>query len=119
MDGMELAEKFGLPGLMLIVIAYIAKLWIASNERVQMDRTKVEDKKADAMTAALASLSGKVDAHHTADLEAHGEMSAASARIESKLDAVHGFTPVRGVPSPPRRSERPPSRGHHHDGEDE
>lgn len=100
MDAKEIATNFGLPGLMMIAIYAIAKLWIASNERVQMERVKVDDKRADATVAALTSLSGKLDAHHTVDLQGHQELATGIARVEGKLDTLYEFTPVnQPVPS--------------------
>jgi hypothetical protein len=102
---MEIAEKFGLPGLMLMAMVAIIKLWIASNERIEqgkrvvdVEKVKVEDKKADAMAAALTSLSGKIDTHHTNDLQSHSEMSGDIRELHGKLDqALIDRTPVRGV----------------------
>lgn len=111
MDWSTLAEKFGLPGLMLAAIYAIAKLWIASSERVQLERVKVEDKRADAMVTALTTLGGKVDAQHTANLQSHQEIASGIAGIDSKLDAIHGLTPVRGVPLvEPSAGYYPPQR---------
>lgn len=96
-------EKFGnygLPGLMLVAIVYIVKAWLASNERVELERVKVEDKKADAMASALTSLSGKIDTHHTVDLQSHQEMSNGIFELHGKIDQALSdrATPVEGVP---------------------
>ena len=103
MDWEQLATNFGLPGLMLAAIFAIAKLWIASSERVQMERVKVEDKRADATVAALTSLGGKLDAHHTADLQGHQELAAGIARVQGSLDTLYEFTPVN-QPIPRRQT---------------
>lgn len=110
MDWANLAEKFGLPGLMLILFGWafvnIGKLWIASNERIQSDRIRVEDKKADATVAALTSLSGKLDAHHTVEMQNHAVMSSTVGRIEGQLAEALAWqerTPVEVPrPTPPR-----------------
>lgn len=117
MEWKEIATNFGLPGLMIAAAVVIIRQWfiysrgvetdkIASNERieegkraVELERIKVEDKKADAMAAALGSLSGKIDTHHTSDLQSHSEMASEIGNIHGKLDqALIDRTPVRGVP---------------------
>ena len=101
MDIKDVAQ-FGLPGLMIVaiylIITGVGKAWIASNERIQMERIKVEDKKADALVTALTSLGSKVDAHHTMDIQSHQELGEGISAIDAKLDAIHGLTPVKGTP---------------------
>lgn len=117
----EFAKTVGLPGVMFVGLCVVVfKLGIRSIdawERTQGERTKVEDKKADAMSTALTSLSGKVDAHHTLDIQSHAELSNGIAGLDSKLDTALGLTPVRGVPKV--SGERRPARGGFHDGEDD
>lgn len=106
MEWKELATNFGLPGLMIAAAVVIIKQWFASNERIEqgkravdLEKVKVEDKKADAMASALTSLSGKIDTHHTNDLQSHTEMSGDIRELHGKLDqALIDRTPVRGVP---------------------
>jgi len=105
MDLEKLATNFGLPGVMLAIIYALIRLQMQSNERiesgkreVEKEKVKVEDKKADAMAAALTSLSGKIDAHHTNDLQSHEKMSSELANLHGKIDTIAGLTPVRGVP---------------------
>jgi uncharacterized protein YlxW (UPF0749 family) len=105
MDWEKAATNFGLPGLMLVLIYALIRLWMASNERVEqgkraveLEKVKVEDKKADAMASALTSLSGKIDSHHTNDLQSHEKMSSELANLHGKIDTIAGLTPVRGVP---------------------
>ena len=93
--------NFGLPGLMLMFAWLIAKTWIASSERVAMEKVKVEDKKADAVVSAMTSLSGKIDSHHTADIQSHTALAVGIGELRGKLDEVldRGHTPVGGVPT--------------------
>lgn len=98
MDWEKLGSTFGLPGLMLVGIYMIARFGIAAWERISMERVKVEDKRADATVAALTSLSGKIDNHHTDDLQSHQDMAEGIANLHGKIDGVLGNTPVHGVP---------------------
>lgn len=106
MEWKEIATNFGLPGLMIAAAVVVIRQWFAMAERVEtgkrgveLERIKVEDKKADAMAAALTSLSGKIDAHHTNDLQSHTDMAEGIANLHGKLDqALIDRTPVRGVP---------------------
>jgi hypothetical protein len=107
MDWEQLAANFGLPGLMLGAIVIITKLWITSNEKIQLEKTKVEDKKADndskkadAMVTALTTLSSKIDSHQVADITSHREMAVGIAELDTKLEALSwgDRTPVEGVP---------------------
>jgi hypothetical protein len=105
MDWEKFALNFGLPGLMLVAIGYVMKMWIASNEKVQLERIKVEDKKtdvdskrADAMVTALTTLSGKIDNHQVTDIKSHQEMAEEIAGLHGKLDqAITDRTPVEGT----------------------
>jgi hypothetical protein len=109
MDWQQFATQFGLPGVMLLAIIGIAKLWLASHEKLELERIKVEDKKADAMTAALTSLSGKLDSHHTIDLQSHRDLGEGIARIEGALGFRHEPTPVGGGTFPETGERRTPS----------
>lgn len=77
--------NFGLPGLMLGVLFLIAKAWIAKSERVEMERIKVEDKKADAFVSTLNSLAAKIDAHHTLDIQSHSAIGSAIAELRGQV----------------------------------
>jgi hypothetical protein len=105
MDWEKVGTNFGLPGLMLGAIVFLIRLWMQSNERIEagkravdLEKVKVEDKKAEAMASALTSLSGKIDSHHTNDLQSHEKMSSELANLHGKIDTIAGLTPVRGVP---------------------
>lgn len=113
MEWKEIATNFGLPGLMIAAAVVIIRQWMSMVERietgkrsVELERSKVEDKKADAMAAALGSLSGKIDTHHTSDLQSHSEMASEISNLHGKLDQalIDRSTPVRGVQQvdPPR-----------------
>ena len=112
MDWEALAKNFGLPGLMLGAMIYGWRLWVASNERVQLEKVKVEDKKADAMAGALTSLSGKIDTHHTIDIQSHTDLATGIAELHGKVDqALASNTPVHGVPTGYYGPSRPKSQG--------
>jgi hypothetical protein len=109
MDAWEkLALNAGLPGVMLIAFLYAIKLAVAAwkdiaAERVKIDdrRLNVEERKADAHVAALASLGAKIDSHQTSDLQSHQALATEVAKFHGKLDGVlDGIdrTPVEGVP---------------------
>ena len=96
MDWTALAN-FGLPGIMLGVLVLIANNWIKSNERIRMREIDVEDRKADTFATSITSLAGKVDAHHTADIQSHNQLGQDIAEIRGKLDEAIGWqerTPV-------------------------
>ena len=112
MDWGNLADKFGLPGLMIVLFAWsfvnVGKLWIASNERIQGDRIKVEDKKADAFTSALSSLSGEMRAHHTVEMQNHTTLTGHIAEIRGSVSEALAWqdrTPVESPVPRMRRSE--------------
>ena len=119
MDLEKLAVNFGLPGLMLVAIIVVIREWMKSSERVEagkrtveLERCKIEDKKADAMAAALTSLSGKIDMHHTVDLQSHQSIATEVAELHGKLDqALASNTPVHGVPTGYYGPSRPKSQG--------
>lgn len=109
------AQNLGLPGVMLLVIFAIAKMWIASSERRDMERIKVEDKRADGMVAALTSLNGKVDAHHTLDIQSHAAIGTGIAELRGKVDEAISATrrtPAEGIPYSrlPRPNTNKPDR---------
>lgn len=114
MDIEKIAINFGIPGLLIaaiyLTVTTLGKMWVQSNERIQMERIKVEDKKADAMVSALASLASTVAAHHTADIQSHQALGEGIAAIDAKLDTIHGLTPVKGVP----KVDPPPSEYGYH-----
>lgn len=119
MDLEKLAVNFGLPGLMLAAIVLVVREWMKSIERIEaekrkvdIERVKVEDKKADAMASALTSLSGKIDAHHTVDIQSHTSLATEIAELHGKVDqALASNTPVRGVPIGGYGPHRPKSQG--------
>ena len=110
MDWANLAEKFGLPGVMLAAFGYVfvllGKQWISSNERIQTDRIRVEDKKADGVVSALTSLSGEIRSHHTVEMQNHAELKAAVSRLDGSVSEALAWqerTPVETPrPSQPR-----------------
>lgn len=143
MDVSEFATNFGLPGL-LIAAWYLLqskrddragtleeKKLAAANahdeRKLQLEerRLSIEDKKADAMATALTSLSGKVDAHHTLDIESHRELGEGIAEIKGQLEGARWYreevtNPGTAPPVPtrtPPRGVRAPSRGQFHDEE--
>ena len=109
--------NFGLPGLMLGALLFIAKAWIAKSERVEMERIKVEDKKADAFIATLNSLAAKIDAHHTLDIQSHSALGAAIAELRGQVTEAISWQERTPVEQPAPRSAgaygpaRPGTRG--------
>ena len=106
----QLILQLGVSGALIWAFVKVGLRFVDRWSTAEAQRTEVLGK-------GLESINTKVDAHHTADLGAHSELSTDIGRIEGKLDAVHGFTPVRGIPR--ISGERKPSRGDFHDGEDE
>ena len=115
MDWANIAEKFGLPGLMLVLFSWalvnVAKWWIASNERIQVDRIKVEDKKADATVAALISLSGEIRSHHTVEMQNHADLSGKIGRLEGSVAEAIAWQERTPVESPRPAGQRAASAG--------
>jgi hypothetical protein len=108
--------NFGLPGLMLGALLFIAKAWIAKSERVEMERIKVEDKKADAFIATLNSLAAKIDAHHTLDIQSHSALGSAIAELRGQVTEAISWQERTPVEQPAPRAgtygpQRPGSRG--------
>ena len=98
---MSLEQMFlqlGICGAMLLVWFRI------EGKRIERNAT-TEDKKTEAMSQGFATLASRVEAHHTADLQSHQEMSTSIARIEGKLDITRRNTPPRGVTEIVRRSD--------------
>lgn len=108
--------NFGLPGVMLGILFFIAKAWISSNERAQMKRLEVEDKKADAFAASLNVLGGKIDAHHTADIQSHQAIATSVAELRGQVTEAISWQERTPVEQPAPRAgtygpQRPGSRG--------
>ncbi len=107
--------NFGLPGLMMGVLVFIARMWITSSEKTRMRELEVEDKKADGIVNALGALTTQVNSHHTLDIQSHAALSNGIAEIRGKLDEAIGWqerTPVENI----QRSQvyglkRPGTRG--------
>lgn len=113
----DYAAQYGIAGLLILVWFILQRERDKRSSTTDDKKLDIEAQKVAAMKEGFTSLARKIDDHHTSDLEAHAELSSNQGRIEGKLDAIHGFTPVRGVPKP--SGERKPSRGEFHDGEDE
>lgn len=96
MEWEKFALNFGLPGLMLVAMAAVIRLWVASNERIEMRRLQVEDKKADGIISGFLALGAKVDAHHNTDIQSHRDLGESVARIDEKLDTFAGIDTGRG-----------------------
>ncbi len=100
-------SNFGLPGIMLGFLFLTVRAWLASQERiaegrrvVDMERIKIEDKKADAMVVSLGTLTTQVTSHHTLDIQSHAALGAGIAEIRGKLDEAIGWqerTPVENI----------------------
>lgn len=94
----QLFLQLGVCGAMLLV-------WFRIESK-RIERNAVtEDKKTEAMSQGFATLAGRVEAHHTADLQSHAEMGEAIARIEGKLDITRRNTPPRGIHEVVRRTD--------------
>lgn len=109
--------NFGLPGVMLGVLFFIAKAWIAKSERVETKRIEVEDKKADAFVSTLNALAAKIDAHHTLDIQSHSALGAAIAELRGQVTEAISWQERTPVEQPAPRSAgaygpaRPGTRG--------
>ncbi len=109
--------NLGLPGVMLGILFFIARAWIASNERTQMKALEVQDKKADAFAASLNVLGGKIDAHHTADIQSHQALATGIAELRGQVSEAINWQERTPVEQPVPRAagtygpQRPGSRG--------
>lgn len=142
MDWQQFATNFGLPGLLIGVwyllqskrdagVQSLEEKKLAGRQSLEEHklgleerRLGVEEKKAEALASALTSLSGKVDSHHTLDLQSHQDLGEGIARIETELAASRWYreektNPGTEPPLPPRRTPargvRAPSRGQFRD----
>ncbi len=96
MDWTALAN-FGLPGIMLGFLFLVVRAWLASQDKIEMERIKVEDKEADGIVNALGALTTQINSHHTLDIQSHAALSNGIAEIRGKLDEAIGWqerTPV-------------------------
>lgn len=109
MDLMEIAKSFGFPGLIVCVWYLLETQKGKRLEKVEAQKLAVEERKADAMTVGFQALASKIDTHQVVDIQSHEKMATSIARVESKLDMIHGFTPVEGVPIEPQRRVTPAS----------
>lgn len=90
------------PFAALILVVYLLGVqWLRGWRETERERTAATTKTFEAITAGLSTLGGKVDAHHTADIESHGEMATALARIEKGNDderaRAERQTPAQGI----------------------
>lgn len=123
MDWEKLITNAGLPGLMLGVLYLIAKLAIASNERqaaaklaveerIQTERVKVEDKKADALTVVITSLVVKMENHHSQELEWHNANTRDLSQLMGHFGLI-GQSQNQQEPAPEDRDWEETSPGGH------
>lgn len=92
----QLTLQLGIAGL-VVGVAY--KLGMALIERWSV----AEQARAKATAEGFAALVGKVDAHHTADIQSHAAMGAQLAGISARLDERRATPPsgvrvLRGLP---------------------
>lgn len=107
MDWTQLILQLGISGLIVWAGYKIARLLIerwASNEA----------KRTEIIGESFSKLVGKVEAHHTSDLESHRAMGEAIVEVSTKLDVAFGLTPVRGVREvpPPEDEDTDPESPH-------
>lgn len=78
------------PFAALIAVVYLLGVQLIKGWReAEHERTAATTKSFEAITSSLTVLVGKVDTHHTADIESHAEMATALARIEKGQDLAH------------------------------
>jgi hypothetical protein len=71
---------------LLAVVYLLGGQWIKGWRETERERTAATTKTFEAFALGLQTLGGKVDAHHTADIESHAEMSTQLGRIEKAQD---------------------------------
>jgi hypothetical protein len=90
----QLFLQLGIAGALVFVGWKVSTLLIEKWSVGEAARTK-------AIAEGFAAITGKVDAHHTADLQAHAELGESVANIRGLLtredSPVKRKTPVRGV----------------------
>ena len=75
------------PFAALIAVVYLLGVQLIKGWQVsERERTAAMAKSLEAITGALTSLGGKIDTHHTADIESHAEMATQLGRIEKAQD---------------------------------
>jgi hypothetical protein len=135
MDWSDAAKNFGPLGLVVAALFILARDWMKQNERAEIRRSadtkelrlrelEVEEKKADGFVSALTAIGMKVDAHHTADIKSHADLSNGIAELHGKVDEALSWqdrtpvgnavpkrvTPARGVPAGEYGFHRPRTR---------
>ena len=114
LDPAQLVLQLGIAGAMLFIGWKIATLLIEKWSIAEAARTKE-------IAEGFARVTGRVEAHHTADIQSHGELARGIAEIRGRLDEARWhreeFTPIGPIPQPPMRSSglRSPRPGTHHD----
>jgi hypothetical protein len=122
--------QLGISGAVLFVAYKIALVVLRNWREAESERTaayaKAEDQRTTALAAGFMSLSGKLDQHHTLDIESHRELGQDLAQIKGALGVREDLTPVN-VPIPvgpqptgthrrtPAGGLRLPRPGSHHD----
>lgn len=99
----QLGIQLGIAGFVLLIGYRIALVLIKNWRETEAERTQ-------AIAAGFSTLTGKVDAHHTQDLQSHQQLATGIARFDAKLDAVLDGQERSGVgppPQPPRRAQTP------------
>jgi hypothetical protein len=75
------------PFAALIAVVYLLGVQLIKGWReAEQQRTASTTESMKAITGALTALVGKVDQHHTADIESHAEMATQLGRIEKAQD---------------------------------
>jgi hypothetical protein len=100
------------PFAALIAVVYLLGSQLIRNWReTERERTAATTETFQAIAAGLTTLAGKIDAHHRADIESHGEMAMGLARIEKGVDVAHERAERMDLKTPPNgvQSTRAPT----------
>lgn len=89
----QVGLQLGVAGLLIYSGVKVALLLIANWREAEKERTK-------ALADGFTGLIGKLDAHHTSDLQSHQAMATGIAEIKTTL-SEWGNTPARGIPRVP------------------
>jgi len=129
LDPGQLILQLGLAGAILFVVRQLASKAMDQAAAAEAARTRTlsesEAARTKAITEGFAAITGRVEAHHTADIQSHGELAKGIAEIKGQLDEARWhreeFTPIGPIPQPVRRAPsvpngvRLPRPGKHHD----
>lgn len=99
--------QLGIAGAVLFVMWQLMASKMRSDARAEEKRldiyARAEEKRTEAIVDGFASLTGKVDSHHTLDIQSHQAIATSIATLSGQVTEAISWqerTPIGGPPTP-------------------